>query len=162
MALFDTGIGSSSNLFHEIYNDRQGNIVVSSLLILVGLLLIYLFQQHYPYWSLKKRLAPGAIIILGAFIVFESCSEIAKLVRIYKNHQEARAVTLNIEYYKNYYTITYRFAVGDKLYEGTAQDDENPSVSSDVIVPKGVYKVIYNKEDPEESVIDFEAALDKR
>jgi len=56
--------------------------------------------------------------------------------------------------------IKYKFIVNKKVYYAECEYNYDGKQIEGIAVPNGHYKVIYNKNNPDESVMDFKANAD--
>jgi hypothetical protein len=104
--------------------------------------------------------AVGIAIVGLILIVFVAPSEHNLYKRIEKNQAEAIGTTLEKVYEGHFREIKYKFIVNGKIYYAECEYNYDGEQIEGIVVPNGHYKVLYNKSNPEESVMDFKANTD--
>ena len=151
-----------------IFNQQNAlfyiGLIVGVFFIAIGINWYYK-QSQLPEWENKttfKRclylIAPCLTIILAIFISLSTYNEKIKYQRIKKHGVETIGTTIKeIRQFKGEATIQYSFTANNKIYISAIGYVYGVQIIKDIKTSGGRYKVIYNKNDPNESVMDFES-----
>jgi len=150
-------MGTSDYLFEKGLVEYYISITIGLLLIAAGLFNFYKIYKKQKYFGNEDNLQnrwPFAIIlvIFGVGFFIGTPGRLAELRRIKKYHAETIGETI-FERQRNP-QVTYTFKVNSKTYTGTSYYPQT-DFDADIKVPGGHYKVIYNRNNPNESVMDF-------
>ncbi|MDP9078355.1 MAG: hypothetical protein M3O71_13060 [Bacteroidota bacterium] len=151
-------MGASDHLFEEGITQYYLCIVVSLLLLGTSLFNFYKIYKKQMYFGEQGHIQnrwPFAIIPLLFGIAIFVCAPrpLNELERIKAHHAETIGETIDDEPHRNP-EVKYKFTVNNKTYIAISYYPQT-DFGEDIKVPGGHYKVIYNKSNPNESVMDF-------
>jgi amino acid permease len=132
-------------------------LIVSALIVIVG---VYQLIQHFvgnDYYDrngtkVNRRINGIAAFVLSGVMIIGVASSTNKIRRIKRNYAETIGRTIRT-YYSRGYFVEYEFIVENKRYTNNSERTYSGETIT-VDAPNGHYKVIYNKLDPTESIMD--------
>lgn len=151
---------SSDYIFEQAETTFHIGNVIAIVIICFGLYQLFriLKKQRYFLNNDKKNdrmplfLLP---VLLGIGILFSTANYTNKMRRIKNYEAETFGVTIERTITKSSSTIKYKFIINKKNYYSECGYTYDGDDIKGIIVPGGRYKVIYNSEDPNESIMDF-------
>lgn len=136
-----------------------GNIIA---IVIIGFGLYQLFkilkkQRYFLNNDKKNDRVPLFLlpVLLGIGILFSIASHTNRTRRIKKHEAETFGVTIERTITKSSSTIKYKFIINKKTYYSECGYTYDGEDIKGIIVPGGHCKVVYNSEDPNESMMDF-------
>lgn len=155
MVLSDSGIGSSLYLFTDRHAEYVHGIYVCIAVIALGLFLSLSQYRVHPMWSSLQKWLPFMVCgLISGGIIVHLWLDMKENDRIFKYHAETTGITVKKEFHRTVYTIYYQFEVNGKTYKGDGICRMDPNTT---YFPERQhhFKVIYNRNDPAESMMDF-------
>jgi hypothetical protein len=152
-------MGASDHLFEEGTSQYYLLTVISLLLIGTGIFNFYKIYKKQKYFGNEDHLQnrwPFAIIglLFGTVIFITSPNGLDELKRIKEHHAETIGETIYDDGPHRSTQVKYKFTVNNKTYVAISFYPQT-DFDEDIKIPGGHYKVIYNKDNPNESVMDF-------
>lgn len=161
-------MGSSNYIFEQGETLFYIGIILGALLLSFTAFQFYKIIKKEPYFYGRDdnnkhaaRLGPAiGLGILGMLMICSMPRERNFYRRIKDGRAEAIGTTLEKVQEGHFKEIKYKFIVNGKAYYAECEYTYDGVQIEGIIVPNGHYKVIYNKNNPEESVMDFKANTD--
>ena len=151
-------MGASYHLFEEGTTEYYLCVIVSLLLIGTSLFNFYEILKKRTYFGEEGHLQNRwpfavALLLFGIVIFVVAPRSLDELERIKAHHAETIGETIYDEPHRNP-EVRYKFTVNNKTYIAISYYPQT-DFGEDIKIPGGHYKVIYNKDNPNESVMDF-------
>lgn len=153
-------IAKSQYIFDQDKSIQIIGYLIGGVLITISFYNFYKFSNYKEGDKLSKseRSTIGLVLLFCApWLPYSTYNSIEKNNRIIKNAVITTGMTQSWSSGKNR-VVNYCFFINDQIYSSSVNPTYGGETMGNIRVPNGKYLVIYNRLNPEESIINFKVS----
>lgn len=155
---------------YYIFADKAGSFAMAIIMcfaaVMTGFIILKVYAHEWKDYdpNQKKRMAAQVVlpIVLGIAFFLYCYNDSERYKRIWRYGKITNGVTIEkVKPGRSEPYIEYQFIVNNKVYKSDIGYHYDGEYIDSIKVPQGHYRVIYNRKDPTESVMDFKIPAEK-